>query len=180
MNFFSAAELLKHSIAPDAAALISQGDSLVLETHGKDRKLSQIVMKTQSILREKFREVQQSKGISKSMSSLDSYTKDERNDSLGRKDINFEELVSKGLKRVYDLIEKPIDRLSEDELQMRISEIKVRFYFFFGFILKFDCSIECKILVFKSLKPFEALIVFLGFFLEEMISGTKRIFIKSF
>lgn len=100
---------------------------MVLETHGKDRKLSQIVMKTQAILREKFREVQQSKGISKSTSSLDSYTKDERNDSLGRKDINFEELVSKGLKRVYDLIEKPIDRLSEDELQKRISEIKVGF-----------------------------------------------------
>lgn len=82
-------------------------------------------MKTQTILREKFREVQQSKGVSKSTSSLDSYIKDERNDSLGRKDINFEELVSKGLKRVYDLIEKPIDRLSQEELQKRISEIKV-------------------------------------------------------
>lgn len=86
-------------------------------------------MKSQSILREKFREVQQSKGISKSTSSLDSYTKDERNDSLGRKDINFEELVSKGLKRVYDLIEKPVDRVSEDELMDRISEIKVGLYY---------------------------------------------------
>lgn len=49
------------SIAPDAATLISQGDSLVLETHGKSGNLSQIVMKTQTLLREKFREVQQAK-----------------------------------------------------------------------------------------------------------------------
>lgn len=144
-SHFSAAELLKHSIAPDAAALISQGDSLVLETHGKDRKLSQIVMKTQTILREKFREVQQSKGISKSTSSLDSCSRDERSDSLGRKDINFEELVSKGLKRVYDLIEKPVDRLSQEELQKRISEIKVsRWGSNFSFLYFFSLTLPNK------------------------------------
>lgn len=48
-------------IAPDAATLISQGDSLVLETHGKQGSLSRVVMKSQIILRERFREVQQAK-----------------------------------------------------------------------------------------------------------------------
>lgn len=48
-------------IAPDAATLISQGDSLVLETHGKHGSISRPVMGTQTLLREKFREVQQAK-----------------------------------------------------------------------------------------------------------------------
>lgn len=51
-------ENLKLSIAPDAATLISQGVSLVLETHGYSSELSNAVMKIQSTLREKFREVQ--------------------------------------------------------------------------------------------------------------------------
>lgn len=58
---FRAIEDLKMHIAPDAATLISQGDSLVLETHGKQGALSRVVIKSQSILREKFREVQQAK-----------------------------------------------------------------------------------------------------------------------
>lgn len=52
-------EHLKMLVAPDAATLISQGDSLVLETHGNTSSdLANIVMEIQSILREKFREVQ--------------------------------------------------------------------------------------------------------------------------
>lgn len=52
-------EHLKMSVAPDAATLISQGDSLVLETHGSSSsELANTVMEIQSILREKFREVQ--------------------------------------------------------------------------------------------------------------------------
>lgn len=54
-------EHLKLSIAPDAATLISQGDTLVLETHGKSTELSATVMKTQSLLREKFREMKHSR-----------------------------------------------------------------------------------------------------------------------
>lgn len=55
-------EHLKMSIAPDAATLISQGDSLVLETHGSSSpELATTVMDIQSILREKFREVQHAK-----------------------------------------------------------------------------------------------------------------------
>lgn len=56
-----AVEHLKMTIAPDAATLISQGDTLVLETHGSAGDLSTIVMKIQSTLREKFREVQHAK-----------------------------------------------------------------------------------------------------------------------
>lgn len=55
-------EHLKMLVAPDAATLISQGDSLVLETHGNTSSdLANIVMEIQSILREKFREVQHAK-----------------------------------------------------------------------------------------------------------------------
>lgn len=57
-------EHLKMSIAPDAATLISQGDTLVLETHGSaSSELSNAVMKIQSILREKFREVQHARCV---------------------------------------------------------------------------------------------------------------------
>lgn len=53
---------LKMLVAPDAATLISQGDSLVLETHGNaSPELANAVMEMQSILREKFREVQHAK-----------------------------------------------------------------------------------------------------------------------
>lgn len=55
-------EHLKLSIAPDAATLISQGDSLVLETHGSSSpELANTVIGIQSLLREKFREVKQAK-----------------------------------------------------------------------------------------------------------------------
>lgn len=53
----AAVENFKLTIAPDAATLISQGDTLVLETHGKSPDLSNTVMHTQSMLREKFREM---------------------------------------------------------------------------------------------------------------------------
>lgn len=51
-------ENLKLSIAPDAATLISQGVSLVLETHEYNSELSAAVMKIQTALRDKYREVQ--------------------------------------------------------------------------------------------------------------------------
>lgn len=64
----SAIEHMKMTIAPDAATLISQGDSLVLETHGKLPELSKRVMTTQSTLRDKFRTVQQAR-VSKTHTS---------------------------------------------------------------------------------------------------------------
>lgn len=57
-------EHLKMLVAPDAATLISQGDSLVLETHGNATpELAKTVMDIQAILREKFREVQHSRCV---------------------------------------------------------------------------------------------------------------------
>lgn len=44
-------ENLKMSIAPDAATLISQGVSLVLETHEYNSELSAAVMKIQTTLK---------------------------------------------------------------------------------------------------------------------------------
>lgn len=41
------------------------------------------------------------------------------------KGINLEELIFKGLKRIKDLIDRPIDRNSIDDLEKRLSEISV-------------------------------------------------------
>lgn len=57
----SVVENLKLTIAPDAATLISQGDTLILETHGKSNVLTQRLMDTQAQLRDKFKEVQNSR-----------------------------------------------------------------------------------------------------------------------
>lgn len=53
----STVDHLKMSIAPDAATLISQGDSLVQETHGKLPDLSNTVMQSLALLRERFGEM---------------------------------------------------------------------------------------------------------------------------
>ncbi|XP_068153855.1 dystrophin, isoforms A/C/F/G/H isoform X6 [Drosophila tropicalis] len=112
----SEAEDLRLLIAPDAATLISQGDSLVLETHGKQGNFSRLVMRTQIILREKFHEVQQAKssttGTGQARPSLDS--------------VNIEELVTKGLRRINVLIEKPVDLKSSAELERRMDDINER------------------------------------------------------
>lgn len=41
------------------------------------------------------------------------------------KGINLEELIFKGLKRIKDLIDRPVDRKSTEELEKRLSEINV-------------------------------------------------------
>ena len=41
------------------------------------------------------------------------------------KGINVEELIEKGLKRINDLIDKPFNRKSEEELEKRLSEVNV-------------------------------------------------------
>lgn len=56
-----AIEHLKLSIAPDAATLISQGDTLILETHSKSHSLTQRLMGTQTQLRDTFKDVQNAK-----------------------------------------------------------------------------------------------------------------------
>ncbi|XP_073838432.1 dystrophin isoform X6 [Musca autumnalis] len=124
-----AVEDLKMLIAPDAATLISQGDSLVLETHGKQGSLSRVVMKSQIILREKFREVQQSKSKASTTSGATEsanspYSSLDKKVSM--KGVNLEELIVKGLKRINDLIARPVDRKSVEELEKRLSEINDR------------------------------------------------------
>ncbi|XP_032305800.1 dystrophin, isoforms A/C/F/G/H isoform X13 [Drosophila ananassae] len=112
----SEADDLRLLIAPDAATLISQGDSLVLETHGKQGSISRLVMRTQIILREQFREVQQAKsktsGSGAPAPPLDS--------------VNIEELVTKGLRRINVLIEKPVDLKSSADLEKRMEDINER------------------------------------------------------
>ena len=56
-----AIEHMKLSIAPDAATLISQGDTLILETHGQSQVLSQRLIHTQTSLRDKYLEIQTTK-----------------------------------------------------------------------------------------------------------------------
>ncbi|XP_062124970.1 dystrophin, isoforms A/C/F/G/H isoform X11 [Drosophila sulfurigaster albostrigata] len=112
----SEAEDLRLLIAPDAATLISRGDSLVLETHGKQGGISRLVMLTQIILREKFREVQQAK--CKITGSAAPRPMPES--------VNIEELVTKGLRRINVLIEKPVDLKSSTELEKRMEDINER------------------------------------------------------
>ncbi|XP_054725121.1 dystrophin, isoforms A/C/F/G/H-like [Anastrepha obliqua] len=123
----AAIEDLKLLIAPDAATLISQGDSLVLETHGKQGNLSRLVMKTQIILREKFREVQQAKSKVPGVPQL---TDDNKtpcpHSTLEKLNINLEELITKGLKRINDLIEKPYEKKSIETIERRLEEISDR------------------------------------------------------
>ncbi|XP_069963267.1 dystrophin, isoforms A/C/F/G/H isoform X7 [Bactrocera oleae] len=122
-----AIEDLKLLIAPDAATLISQGDSLVLETHGKQGNLSRLVMKTQIILREKFREVQQAKSkVPGVPQPADGSNTPSPRSTLEKLSIDLEELVTKGLKRINDLIEKPYDKASIEALQRRLEEISDR------------------------------------------------------
>lgn len=51
-------EDLKMDVAPDAASLISQGDTMVFETTGMPELLSQRMLDIQQELREKFKRVQ--------------------------------------------------------------------------------------------------------------------------
>lgn len=46
-------------------------------------------------------------------------------DKVSLKGINLEELIFKGLKRIKDLIERPVDRKSLEDLEKRLSEINV-------------------------------------------------------
>lgn len=147
----SAIDNLKMTISPDAATLISQGDSLVLETHGKNTILSEEVIETQKVLREKFKNIQMA-CLAKNSSVIDAavFTKTQniqpensyipRQKSIYEKKFSIPELksnlssfdieeISRGvLKRVNDLIQKPMNLTCEVELTNRIYEIRVSFY----------------------------------------------------
>ncbi|XP_058831030.1 dystrophin, isoforms A/C/F/G/H isoform X2 [Topomyia yanbarensis] len=127
----SVIENLKLTIAPDAATLISQGDTLILETHGKSNTLTQHLINTQSHLREKFKEVQSSRNRHNtnytSAQQLIMMEKDiSFNDSSHIKAINLDEISTRVLKRIGDLLAKPFTRDNEVALTKRILDIKER------------------------------------------------------
>ncbi|XP_055532572.1 dystrophin, isoforms A/C/F/G/H isoform X3 [Wyeomyia smithii] len=121
-------ENLKLTIAPDAATLISQGDTLILETHGKSESLTKRLMDTQAQLRDKFKEVQKSrncKAVEESSHNLNEGS-DTYHDLLLVKPIDLDEISTKVLKRICDLLSKPFTKDNEVELTKRILDIKER------------------------------------------------------
>lgn len=145
----SVIEHMKLSIAPDAALILSQGDTLILETHGKNSSLTQRLLNIQKELRDKYKDVQNS-NTTVNISMLEkNHNLDPENQYLPREkvfadkkfpadllrspstsSIKLEDLVSKVLKRVNDLISKPVDLKSDEELTKRILDIGVSIYDF--------------------------------------------------
>lgn len=145
-------EHLKQSIAPDAALILSQGDTLILETHGKSPELLERLNIIQLALRDKYKDVQNCNVINANVNDSNLLMKEDSvNDnqySLKEKvfrdkkfpvdllrsppqSIVLNDLVQKVSKRVNDLIAKPVDLNVEDELNRRILDIGVSDFFFF-------------------------------------------------
>jgi len=93
-------------------------------------------MRTQIILREKFREVQQAKYVlnlrSEKVLAFNLISKSFRCKLTGNTgprpmpdSVNIEELVTKGLRRINVLIEKPVDLKSSTDLEKRMEDINV-------------------------------------------------------
>lgn len=139
-------EHMKHLIAPDAALILSQGDTLILETHGKDCDMTKRLLKIQNQLRDKYKDVQNCNtsnvNLLEKRSELNSenyfspqekvfsdkkFLQDFMQLPSSRSAVNLEDLVSKVLKRVNDLISKPLDLSSEDEITKRILDVGVSF-----------------------------------------------------
>lgn len=136
-----AVEHMKLSIAPDAALILSQGDSMILETHGKNSNLTQRLLSIQKELRDKYKDVQNSNTINMleknhNVDPENQYSPKEKvfGDkkfpvdllrSSSTSSIKLEDLVTKVLKRVNDLVAKPVDLSSEDELTKTILDIGV-------------------------------------------------------
>lgn len=135
-------EQLKLSITPDAATLISQGDTLVFEAHGKSNALTKRLITIQTTLRDKFKEVQHTKPefIDPSVFDKDRNLHPENqnqpkekfcgdkkfpSDLIANKPIDLEEMAEKLVKRVNDLLNKPINYRSEHDLINRLRDIRV-------------------------------------------------------
>lgn len=145
----NAIEHMKLSIAPDAALILSQGDTLILETHGKNVNLTQRLLSIQKELRDKYKDVQNSNTTSNISLLEKNHNVDPENQyspkekifadkkfpvdllrSSSTSSIKTEDLVAKVLKRVGDLVSKPVDLESEDEMTKRILDIGVSRLFF--------------------------------------------------
>ena len=137
-------EHMKLSIAPDAALILSQGDTLILETHGRNSNLTKRLLGIQTELRDKYKDVQNSNttnniNLLEKNHNLDpenQYSPKEKvfadkkfpQDFLrapSTSEVKLEDLVSKVSKRVNDLVSKPVDLTSEEELTKRILDIGV-------------------------------------------------------
>ena len=143
----SVVEHMKLSIAPDAALILSQGDTLVLETHGKNSELTQRLLNIQKELRDKYKDMQNSNTTNlsaleknHSMDPENQYSPKEKIftdkkfpvDLLHQNStasIKLDDLVEKVLKRVKDLISKSVDYSSEEDLTKRILDIGVSHIF---------------------------------------------------
>lgn len=116
---------MKMNIAPEAASLISQGDTLAFEANGMPELLSQRMLDIQRELREKFKRVQMFRrsGSEKSRPTTSDYKERERelNKNLGE----IEEIIEKVLKQTKDLLGQTWNDSSVNELSNRISHIKV-------------------------------------------------------
>lgn len=149
----SAIEHMKMTIAPDAALILSQGDTLILETHGKNSNLTQRLQTIQKELRDKYKDVQNANTTSSGYLQKNNMHDAENQYSPKEKvygdkkfpldllqqttplqstaSIKLEDLVEKVLKRVKDLITRPVDVNSEEELTKNILDIGVSWKFYF-------------------------------------------------
>lgn len=152
-------EHMKMTIAPDAALILSQGDTLILETHGKNSNLTQRLQTIQKELRDKYKDVQNSN----TSNYLDKNNKHDADNQYSPKEkvysdkkfpldllqqptasIKLEDLVERLLKRVNDLINRPVDVSSDEELTKRILDIGVSDLTLFNFHCNFHarkCSL---------------------------------------
>lgn len=140
----SVIEHMKLSVAPDAALILSQGDTLILETHGKNSGMTHRLQTVQKELRNKYKDVQNSNTTNNLNLLEKNHNLDPENQnspkekvfadkkfpldlyrSTSTSSIKVEDLVAKVLKRVKDLIAKPVELSSEDELTKRILDIGV-------------------------------------------------------
>jgi hypothetical protein len=137
-------EHMKLSIAPDAALILSQGDTLILETHSKNSELTQRLLDIQKQLRDKYKDMQNANTTNMNSIEKNNMVDSENNYSPKEKyytdkklpvdllqqssvsSIKLDDLVEKVLKRVKDLIAKPCDLSCEDDLTKRILDIGVR------------------------------------------------------
>ncbi|KAL7035147.1 hypothetical protein ACKWTF_008245 [Chironomus riparius] len=137
----SVVEHMKLSIAPDAALILSQGDTLILETHGKNSELTQRLLNIQKELRDKYKDMQNSNTTNLSaleknhnMDPENQYSPKEKIctdkkfpvDLLHQNStasIKLDDLVEKVLKRVKDLVSKSVDYSSEEDITKRILDI---------------------------------------------------------
>ncbi|XP_031638601.1 dystrophin, isoforms A/C/F/G/H isoform X5 [Contarinia nasturtii] len=124
-------EHLKLLVAPDAATLISQGDSLVLETHGNTPQLANTVMEIQSILREKFREVQHSR-LPSEYQKKDGKDLSQELENYESKAVDAQKIIANDIdegakvvcNKAWTLFDNPVDEDNELQLNERLADIQ--------------------------------------------------------